>query len=69
MRSFKKFMLIALGVVGALATIAVGTWAYIMSNVEQPKYAQVMQDGAIEVRDYPASVVAEVTRRGNRNRS
>jgi SOUL heme-binding protein len=35
--------------------------------VEQPKHALVTQDGAIELRDYPAIVVAEVTRRGDRN--
>jgi SOUL heme-binding protein len=49
------------------AALAVGAWIYVVSNVEQPKYALVMQDGAIDVRDYPALVVAEVTRRGDRN--
>jgi len=37
-----------------------------VSTVEQPKYSTVLADGAIEARDYPALVVAEVTRRGNR---
>ena len=60
-------MLIGLGVVGALAAVAVGAWFYVVSNVEQPKYALVAQNGPMEIRDYPALVVAEVTRRGGRN--
>ena len=60
-------MLIGLGVIGGLAVVAIGAWAYVMSNVKQPSYVSVTQDGAIEVRDYPALVVAEVTRRGDRN--
>jgi hypothetical protein len=60
-------MLIGLGVVGGLAALGVGAWIYAVSNVEQPNYALVTQDGAIEIRDYPALVVAEVTRRGDRN--
>ena len=42
------------------------SWIYVVSIVEQPKYALVSQDGTIEIRDYPALVVAEVTRRGDR---
>jgi hypothetical protein len=60
-------MLIGLGLVGGLAVLGLGVWIYAVSNVEQPRYATVTQDGAIEVRDYPALVVAEVTRRGDRN--
>jgi SOUL heme-binding protein len=60
-------MLIGLGVLGSLAALSVGAWIYIVSNVEQPKYALVAQDALIEIRDYPALVVAEVTRRGDRN--
>jgi hypothetical protein len=60
-------MLIGLGILGGLAVLAVGAWIYVVSTVEQPKYALVTQDGAIELRDYPALVVAEVTRRGDRN--
>jgi hypothetical protein len=67
MRSLQKAMLIGLGVIGGVAVLAVGGWIYAVSNVEQPKYALVTQDGAIEIRDYPALVVAEVTRRGDRN--
>ena len=60
-------MLIGLAVLGGVAVLATGAWIYAVSNVEQWKYALVDQDGAIEVRDYPALVVAEVTRRGDRN--
>ncbi len=60
-------MLIGLAIIGGLAAIAVGTWVYIVSNVEQPTYVVVTKDGPIEIRDYPALVVAEVTRRGDRN--
>jgi DNA gyrase inhibitor GyrI len=67
MRRFKRPMLIGLGILGGLAALAVGAWIYVVSTVEQPKYTLVSQDGAIEVRDYPALVVAEVTRLGDRN--
>jgi SOUL heme-binding protein len=67
MQNFRRPMLIGLGILGGLAVLAVGAWIYVVSTVEQPKYALVTQDGAIELRDYPALVVAEVTRRGDRN--
>jgi len=62
----KKAMLLGLGLVAGLAVLGAGFWIYIVSTVEQPKSRTVMTDGAIEVRDYPALVVAEVTRRGDR---
>lgn len=60
-------MLIGLGIIGALAVVAIGAWAYVVNNVKQPSYVSVTLDGAIEVRDYPALIVAEVTRGGDRN--
>ena len=60
-------MLIGLAVLGGVAVVAVGAWVYAVSNVEHWKYGVVAQDGPIEIRDYPAFVVAEVTRRGDRN--
>ena len=60
-------MLIGLAVLGGVAVLAVGAWVYAVSNVEHWKYGVVAQDGPIEIRDYPAFVVAEVTRRGDRN--
>jgi len=50
----------------ALAAAAIGVWVYVVQNVETPDYEVVRKDGAIEVRDYPALVVAEVTRTGPR---
>ncbi len=67
MRSIRKIVVIGLGILGGIAILAVGAWFYVVSTVEQPKYALVSQDDAIEMRDYPALVVAEVTRRGDRN--
>jgi hypothetical protein len=67
MRRVRNIMLIGLGLLGGLAVLGIGAWVYIVHNVEQPKYTTVTEDGAIEVRDYPALVVAEVTRRGDRN--
>jgi hypothetical protein len=52
--------LLALGV-GALAV-----FIFVVQNVETPVYQVVTQDGAFELRDYPALVVAEVTREGAR---
>jgi hypothetical protein len=67
MKTVRKALLIGLGIIGSLAAVAIGTWVYVVSNVEQPNYVGVIQDGVIEVRDYPALVVAEVTRQGDRN--
>jgi DNA gyrase inhibitor GyrI len=63
----RKSIMIGLAVIAGLAAAIIGGWVYVVSNVEQPKYDLVRQDGAIEIRDYPALVVAEVTRRGDRN--
>jgi SOUL heme-binding protein len=67
MRRFKKPMLVGLGVLGIIAALALGAWIYAVSNIEQPKYTLVAKDGPIEIREYPSLVVAEVTRRGDRN--
>ena len=60
-------MLVSFAVLGVVAAVGIGAWIYAVSNVEQPKYVSVRLDGAIEIRDYPALVVAEVTRSGDRN--
>ncbi len=67
MWTVKKLMLTGLAIIGGLFALAVGAWIYVVSTVEQPKYAVVVQEGAMEIRDYPALVMAEVTRRGDRN--
>jgi SOUL heme-binding protein len=49
-----------------LTVLVMGVWVYVVNNVEQPEYRVVRQDGAIEIRDYPVLVVAEVSRQGDR---
>lgn len=55
--------ILALLAILAVAAIAAGP---IMSRVEEPKYAVVAQDGAIELRDYAEIVVAEAEVAGGR---
>lgn len=59
--------MVSFAVLGVFAALGIGTWVYVVSNVEQPKYASVRLDGAVEIRDYPALIMAEVTRSGDRN--
>lgn len=58
--------LIVLAGIAAAAVLAVVVWVYVVQNVEQPQYAVVTSAGAIEIRQYPALVVAEVIRTGDR---
>lgn len=62
-----KRMVIGLGLFVGLVAIGIGSWTYVVSSIEQPTYAIVIANDIMEVRDYPALVVAEVTRRGDRN--
>lgn len=60
---------IAIIILAALALIAVAgllVFVYVVQNVETPAYTVVARDGAIELRDYPTLVVAEVKRDGTR---
>jgi hypothetical protein len=66
MWTLRRLALTGLGALAGLAAIAVGIWFYVVSTVEQPKYVSVTLDGPVEIRDYPALVVAEVMRRGDR---
>jgi len=57
----------ALGLgVAALATKGLGLYE---QNLEQPKYTVAEKDGAFEVRDYPAMLVAEAAVMGERKRA
>ena len=58
-------------VVGVLAAILVlvVAWYIQTRNVETASYQVVESDGDIEIRDYPALVVAEVTRTGSRDQA
>lgn len=56
-------------VIGGIVLLALGAWGYFIyrvKTVERPDYALVEAEGDIELRDYPALTVAEVTRRGSR---
>jgi hypothetical protein len=69
MRRVAKMVLYGLAGLAALAVVGIGVWVYVVQNVEIPAYKVVQQDGAFEIRDYPAVIVAEVTTRGDRRGS
>ena len=54
-----------LGVIILAATL----WGPLLSNVEQPKYVVVQSDHSMEIRDYPAMIVAEADVRGPREKA
>lgn len=54
------------GGLAALAGAGVALMAYRERKAEHPDYATIDADGAIEVRDYPALLVAETTVPGDR---
>ncbi|MEM1414479.1 MAG: heme-binding protein [Myxococcota bacterium] len=58
--------------IGLVTVLALGAWGAFIVNVktvERPKYDVVEADGDLELRDYPALTVAEVTRRGSRQQA
>lgn len=60
-------MLVWIAAAAGLGAVAlVGGWAVATSNVEEPPFTAVVEDGDFSVRDYPALVVAEVVRSGDR---
>ncbi len=61
-----KTVFIIIGALVVLAVVAIGVFVFIVQNVETPDYVAVETDGAFEIRDYPALVVAETTRAGER---
>lgn len=61
-----KILLIGLGVLTLLGVAALAVFVFVVQNVEQPVYRVVEQEGALEVRDYPSLVMAEVRREGSR---
>lgn len=62
----KKMWWIALVAVVVLAAVL---WSQVVSRVEQPKYAVVESDQNIEIRDYPAVIVAEAEVAGTRDKA
>lgn len=67
MKRLATFALGSLAAAGVLAALAIAVWVYVVGNVEEPDYDLVLADGPIEIRDYPALVMAEVVRRGERD--
>jgi len=65
--SGKKVFWIIGGAVVAIIVVAIGAWIVVTQNVETPDYETVTKDGKIEIRDYPAMIVAQVRRSGNRD--
>jgi hypothetical protein len=61
-----KTLLIIIGAVVVLGIVAMAVFVFVVQNVETPDYRVVEGDGAFEIRDYPALVVAETTRSGER---
>jgi hypothetical protein len=61
-----KALLLIVGVVAVLGIVAMAVFVFVVQNVETPEYVAVDSDGAFEIRDYPALVVAETTRTGAR---
>lgn len=56
------------GVLAAIVVLVVA-WYVQTRNVETASYQVVESNGDIEIRDYPAVVVAEVTRTGSRDQA
>jgi hypothetical protein len=56
--------LVAVSASALAATLLLGGRA---SAVQEPPYSLAARDGDIEIRDYPARSVAEVTNQGDRN--
>jgi hypothetical protein len=61
----RRMVWIGVGVLGLLV-LAGCAWVAVMASVEQPAYRVVEAEGAMEVREYPALLAAEVVRPGER---
>ncbi|MEL6196661.1 MAG: heme-binding protein, partial [Pseudomonadota bacterium] len=53
----------------AVAVVGVAAFVFIFQDIETPAYRVVQADGDVELRDYPALVVAEIERRGTRRQA
>jgi len=69
MTKAKRMLLIFLLLVLAAAAGIVAFWYVQTRNVEVVRYTVIDSDGPIEIRDYPATVVAEVHRGGERDQA
>ena len=61
---------VVLGLLFLLVVVGIfAVWGYMSSQVEQSPYTVISQNGAIEVRDYPPMIVAEVITTGPRDQA
>ena len=67
-RVVRMLLYLVAGVLAAILVLVVA-WYVQTRNVETASYQVVESDGDIEIRDYPALVVAEVTRTGPRDQA
>ncbi len=67
--SGRKVFWIIGGAILAIVVVAIGAWIIVTRNIETPDYKTVLQDGNIEIRDYPAMIAAEVRRSGSRDKA
>ena len=67
-RVVRMLLYLVAGVLAAIVVLVVA-WYVQTRNVETASYQVVESDGDIEIRDYPALVVAEVTRTGPRDQA
>jgi len=61
-----KILIILVAALVLLAITAMAVFVFVVQNVETPEYRVVERDEPFEIRDYPPLVVAEVTRKGDR---
>ena len=64
----RMFLILALLVVAAAAGLVI-FWYVQTRNVEVASYSVIEADGPVEIRDYPALTVAEVSRTGSRDQA
>lgn len=67
-RVVRMLLYLVAGVLAAIVVLVVA-WYVQTRNVETASYQVVESNGDIEIRDYPAVVVAEVTRTGSRDQA
>ncbi|MEM1199146.1 MAG: heme-binding protein [Pseudomonadota bacterium] len=60
-------LLIGAGIIFIGLAVAGAAWAWSVRDIETPKYAVQVSDGAFEVRAYPKLVVASIQKSGDRD--
>lgn len=56
-------------IIAGVLALGVGLWGPISSNVEKPKYKVVSSNQNVEIREYPAMIVAETDVVGERDKA